>query len=96
MICMPSSPPVHQTATGAVPVETADPINAQILAVSEDRVQGFSSRPFEVIAQQSGVLLETVLERLRAMLAAGTIRRFDWTYPSHDPYYDAIPRAAAA
>ena len=60
---------------GTVPVETTDPINARILAVSEDRVQGFQDEPFQEIARLSEVELETVLERIRAMLASGTIRR---------------------
>ena len=58
-----------------VPVETTDPVNARILAVSEDRVQGFQDEPFREIARLSGVEPETVLERIRAMLASGTIRR---------------------
>jgi DNA-binding Lrp family transcriptional regulator len=58
-----------------VPVETTDPVNARILAVSEDRVQGFQDEPFGEIARLSGVGVETVLERIRAMLASGTIRR---------------------
>src|SRR3954469_10114132 len=61
--------------TATIPIETADPLNAAILAVSEDRLQGFQEEPFHEIARQSGVDLETVLERIRAMLAAGTIRR---------------------
>ncbi len=59
----------------AVPVEVDDPVNARILAVSEDRVQGFLPDPFAEISRLSGVDLPTVLERIRAMLAAGTIRR---------------------
>src|SRR5690606_11963898 len=58
-----------------VPVEHNDPINAKILAVSEDLVSGFHSEPFHVIAEQSGVELPVVLERIRAMLEAGIIRR---------------------
>jgi DNA-binding Lrp family transcriptional regulator len=61
--------------TSAVPVEITDPVNARILAVSEDRVQGFLEDPFAEIARQSGVDVATVLERIRAMLAAGVIRR---------------------
>ena len=61
--------------TTTVPVETTDPVNARILAVSEDRVQGFQDEPFQEIARLSEVDLETVLERVRAMLASGTIRR---------------------
>ncbi|HEX5581633.1 MAG TPA: hypothetical protein VFX39_08660 [Gemmatimonadaceae bacterium] len=62
-----------------IPVEITDPVNARILAVSEDRIQGFVEEPFQAIADGSGVELETVLERLRAMLAAGTIRRIRQT-----------------
>jgi DNA-binding Lrp family transcriptional regulator len=61
--------------TTTIPVETTDPVNARILAVSEDRVQGFQDEPFQEIARLSEVDLETVLERIRAMLASGTIRR---------------------
>ncbi|HEX8211104.1 MAG TPA: hypothetical protein VF584_13100 [Longimicrobium sp.] len=61
--------------TTTVPVETTDPVNGRILAVSEDRVQGFQDEPFQEIARLSEVDLETVLERIRAMLASGTIRR---------------------
>jgi len=65
----------NQSGAATIPIETADPVNAAILAVSEDRLQGFQEEPFHEIARQSGVPLETVLERIRAMLAAGTIRR---------------------
>ena len=56
-------------------VAHTDAINARILAVSEDRIQGFVRDPFAEIARQSGVDLGTVLERIQAMLRAGTIRR---------------------
>jgi DNA-binding Lrp family transcriptional regulator len=65
--------------TAAVPVEIVDPVNARILAVSEDRIAGFSRDPFAEIAKQSGVDLPTVLERLQAMLDVGTIRRIRQT-----------------
>jgi len=58
-----------------IPVEHDDPINTQILAVSEDLVSGFSSEPFQAIAEKSGVDLNTVITRIRAMLEAGVIRR---------------------
>jgi len=58
-----------------LPIAHTDPINAKILAVSEDRIQGFVRDPIGVIAEQSGVDAETVMERIRAMLRAGTIRR---------------------
>jgi hypothetical protein len=56
-------------------IEHNDPINAQILAISEDKIQGFVREPFIEIATRSGVALETVIVRIRTMLAAGTIRR---------------------
>jgi DNA-binding Lrp family transcriptional regulator len=58
-----------------LPIDHTDPLNARILAVSEDKIQGFVREPFLAIAEKSGVMLEDVLERIRAMLAAGTIRR---------------------
>lgn len=58
-----------------LPVEHNDPINARILAVSEDKIEGFVREPFEEIAKRSGVPVETVMERIAAMLEAGTIRR---------------------
>lgn len=63
------------TTTATIPVETKDPINARILAVSEDKVQGFQEDPLGYIARESGVDLPTVIERIQAMLRAGTIRR---------------------
>jgi len=58
-----------------IPTEVTDPVNACILAVSEDRLRGFIEEPFDEIAQRSGVERAVVLERVRAMLIAGTIRR---------------------
>jgi hypothetical protein len=58
-----------------VPDEISDPINARILAVSEDKVLGFQRDPMGEISRQSGVGPETVIERIRSMLEAGTIRR---------------------
>lgn len=58
-----------------VPVHIEDPVNAAILAISEDRLQGFQIDPFGEIAARSGVDVETVLERVRAMLRAGVVRR---------------------
>ena len=57
------------------PVEHNDPVNAQILSVSEDRIAGFVPDPFQEIARLSGINLPIVLTRIRAMLRAGTIRR---------------------
>src|SRR4051812_26490665 len=58
-----------------LPVEHNDPVNAKILAVSEDKIDGFVREPFEEIAARSGVPVETVMARIAAMLRAGTIRR---------------------
>src|ERR1043165_2454140 len=58
-----------------LPVSTTDPINAKILAISEDKLQGFQPDPIGEIARQSGVDAATVIERVRAMLRAGTVRR---------------------
>lgn len=63
------------TPAASLPTTHTDPINAQILAISEDRIQGFVRDPFGTIAAQSGVEVGTVLERIQAMLRAGTIRR---------------------
>src|ERR1041385_2958515 len=62
-----------------IPTDITDPINARILAVSEDRISGFLIDPFAEIARLSDVDVATVHERLRAMLAAGTIRRIRQT-----------------
>jgi len=59
----------------AIPTSHTDALNAQILAISEDKIAGFLEHPFEEIATRSGVPLPTVLDRIRAMLEAGTIRR---------------------
>jgi hypothetical protein len=58
-----------------LPVEHNDPINAKILAVSEDKIEGFVREPFAEIAGRSGVDVETAMARIAAMLRAGTIRR---------------------
>jgi DNA-binding Lrp family transcriptional regulator len=58
-----------------IPTEHDDPVNAKILAISEDMVSGFQEHPFHRIAEASGVELEIVLERVRTMLEAGVIRR---------------------
>lgn len=63
----------------ATPTEITDPINAKILGVSEDRIAGFLVDPFAAIAQQAELDVAVVHERLRAMLASGTIRRIRQT-----------------
>lgn len=61
--------------TADVPVYINDPINARILEVSEDQLQGFQRNPLREISRQSGLELSVVVERIQAMLRAGAIRR---------------------
>src|SRR5215213_636901 len=72
---MPSIMILLMTTATETPIAHTDPLNAQILAVSEDRIQGFVRDPFGTIAQQSGLDVELVMERIWAMLRGGTIRR---------------------
>jgi DNA-binding Lrp family transcriptional regulator len=58
-----------------LPVEHNDSINAKILAISEDKIEGFVREPFEEIAKRSGVAVGVVMARIAAMLRAGTVRR---------------------
>jgi hypothetical protein len=62
-------------STLTIPVSVHDPVNARILAVSEDKVQGFQRDPLGQIAHLCGVDLATVTERIGAMLRAGVVRR---------------------
>lgn len=61
--------------TCAIPVAVGEAINARILAVSEDRIGGYVEDPLGEIARLSGIERPVVIERIRAMLTAGTIRR---------------------
>jgi hypothetical protein len=58
-----------------LPVEHNDPINAKILAISEDKIEGFVREPFDEIARRSGIGVDVVMARIGAMHRAGTIRR---------------------
>ena len=58
-----------------VPVQIDDPINAAILRVSEDTLQGFQTDPFAVIAARAGFPVDQVIGRIRSMVEAGVIRR---------------------
>src|SRR5437016_7943605 len=58
-----------------LPVEHNDPTNEEILAISEDKIEGFVREPFQEIAQRSGLAADVVMARIAAMLRAGTIRR---------------------
>jgi hypothetical protein len=59
----------------SIPVDIKDLVNQRILAVSEDTLPGFQRDPLEAISLGSGVPVETVIERIKAMLEGGTIRR---------------------
>jgi len=63
------------TKRNLIPTTFTDPINAKILAVSEDGLHGFQRDPLGEISRQSGVALSEVIARIQAMLRAGTIRR---------------------
>jgi hypothetical protein len=65
---------MNAMSTGA-PFAISDPVNARILAVSEDKIQGFQRNPLRVIVDQTGLEMSLVAERIQAMLRAGTIRR---------------------
>jgi DNA-binding Lrp family transcriptional regulator len=67
------------SAFPATPSAISDPVNARILAVSEDRISGFVNEPFAEIAFSAELTEEAVIERLRAMLSAGVIRRIRLT-----------------
>ncbi len=73
-----------------VPVTIDDPVNVAILSVSEDRLQGFQRDPLAEIAHRSGVELPVVIERIRAMLQAGTIRRVRQTLLSTNLAHGAL------
>src|SRR5438105_12543676 len=62
-------------SSGMLPVEHNDPVNARILAIAEDKIEGFVREPFEEIANRSGVAVDVVMARIAGMLRAGTIRR---------------------
>jgi len=62
-------------STATLPNSLNDPINARILAVSEDQICGFSRDPIGQIAEQSGLEPAVVIERITALLRAGVIRR---------------------
>lgn len=63
----------------ATPSGITDPVNARILAVSEDRISGFVNEPFAQIAFNAELTEAVVIERLHAMLSAGVIRRIRQT-----------------
>ena len=70
--------------SAAPAISHTDEINARILAVSEDRIAGFVRDPMREIARKSELPVDVVIERIRAMLAAGTIRRVRQTLMATD------------
>jgi len=66
---------IRPMSSATVPVEIGDEVNAKILAVSEDQLQGFQRDPFGIVAAKAELSKVLVLERVRAMLEAGVIRR---------------------
>jgi hypothetical protein len=69
-------------SSATIPVSIDDPVNTAILAVSEDRIQGFQRDPLGEISRLSGIPVETVIQRIQAMLEAGVIRRVRQTLMS--------------
>jgi DNA-binding Lrp family transcriptional regulator len=65
-------------------VSLSDPVNQAILAVSEDRLAGFQRDPVAEIARLTGLPAALVIERLRALLKAGVIRRIRQTLLTHN------------
>lgn len=61
-----------------------DPVNEAILAVSEDRLEGFRRDPIGDITRLSGVPEETAIARIRGLLRTGAIRRVRQTLLTHN------------
>jgi hypothetical protein len=78
----PETPAPSPAPAAPIPVHFDDPINARILAISEDKVQGFQREPIGYIAEHAGLDVQLVIQRIRAMLEAGTIRRVRQTLMS--------------
>ncbi len=70
---------VNLSDSPSISTEVSDPVNARILAVSEDRIAGFVAEPFAAIAEATELSENVIIERLSAMLAAGVIRRIRQT-----------------
>lgn len=58
-----------------IPTSPNDPVNTDILLVAEDRIKGFRRRPFHAISEQCGHPVPVVIQRLKAMMEAGVVRR---------------------
>src|SRR3990172_10294771 len=62
----------------------SDPVNRKILPVSEDTLVGFHRDPIGEIAGRADLPAETVMERIRALLKAGVVRRVRQTLLTHN------------
>src|ERR1035437_2735166 len=71
-------------------IENTDPTNAQILAISEDKIQGFVPDPLAQIANSANLPFHLVADRITAMLAGGTIRRVRQTLMSINLAHGAL------
>ena len=58
-----------------IPTSPNDPVNTDILLVAEDRIKGFRRLPFHAISEQCGHPVPVVIQRLKAMMEAGVVRR---------------------
>ncbi len=67
-----------------------DQVNRRILAISEDRLQGFHPDPIGEIAARTGLERTLVVERLQGMLEAGVIRRIRQTLLSTSLAHGAL------
>jgi DNA-binding Lrp family transcriptional regulator len=67
--------PISPASLRQTPAGIDDPVNRSILSISEDRIQGFQIDPMGAISGGCGVEVDTVIDRLQAMMRAGTIRR---------------------
>ena len=70
--------------SAATAISHTDEINARILAISEDRIAGFVREPMREIARACDLPVDLVIQRIRAMLQAGTIRRVRQTLMATD------------
>jgi DNA-binding Lrp family transcriptional regulator len=68
----------------AATASLSDPTNRKILAVSEDSLTGFHRDPIGEIAARCGLPADTVIERIRALMSAGIIRRVRQTLIAHN------------
>jgi hypothetical protein len=83
--CTPSLFPLTSRTMSVVSAAShTDEINARILAISEDRIQGFVHDPLREIARACDLPVGLVIARIRAMLEGGTIRRVRQTLMATD------------